>query len=73
VTGLTERMPSSSGLKMEALWSFETSVSLYKSLRSYYPEDNNRYLHCRENLKCHRKYAIFKNTFSAAREGTVEV
>jgi hypothetical protein len=37
---------------MEAVCSSETLASTNKSTRRYYPEDQHRYLHRRENLKC---------------------
>jgi hypothetical protein len=39
------------GLKMEAVYSSETLVSTYNSVRRYNPEDRHRHLHHRENLK----------------------
>jgi hypothetical protein len=34
-------MPQSSALKMEAVWSSETLLSIYKSTRHYDPEDQH--------------------------------
>jgi hypothetical protein len=39
-------------LKMETICFSETLVFTYKSTRRYYPEDQHRRLHRRENLKC---------------------
>jgi hypothetical protein len=38
---------------MEAVWFFETLVSVYKSTRNFNPEEQYRHLHCRENRKSH--------------------
>jgi hypothetical protein len=46
-------LPSSSGLKMEAVCSSETLVSTYKPIRRFNPYDQQRHIHRLENLKSH--------------------
>jgi hypothetical protein len=52
----------STGLNMETVCLSETLVSTYKSTRLYYPEDQHRHLHRRENRKSHRKFLNQTNT-----------
>jgi hypothetical protein len=46
-------MPSTSGLKMQAVYSSETLVPIYKSTWSNNPDDQHRHLHCYNSLNSH--------------------
>jgi hypothetical protein len=55
----------SSALKVETVCSPETLVSTYKFTWRYYPEDQHRRLHRRENLKSHHTAVLGRCLVSA--------
>jgi hypothetical protein len=55
-------LPSSSGMKMEAVCSSETLVAIYKSIWRKYPEDQHRHFH-RQNLESHTQRTFLRIDF----------
>jgi hypothetical protein len=50
---------------METVCSSETLVSTYKTTQRFYPEDQHRHIHRRENLKSYISEILQKRTFDA--------
>jgi hypothetical protein len=61
---LVSSSANSSTLKMEAIWSFETSADFQRTTRRYIPEDGTLHNHRCENLKCYITFNLFNTIFN---------